>query len=105
MAVRRVDHIAIVVKDIDEALGVYRDVLGLPVQQIVEEEAEKVKVAFMPTPEGHDEIELVQPMTDDSGIAKFLEKRGEGMHHICLEVDSIAESVAEMEAKGDAGAR
>ncbi len=63
-----------------------------------DELAEAVRVADMPTARG--EVELIQPTTEDSGVAKYLAKRGEGLHHVCLEVDSIAESVAQMEAKG-----
>ena len=100
MTVKKIDHIAVVVKDIEQALAVYRDVLGLPVAHIVEEPAEQVRVAFLPTPEGQDEIELIQPTTDDSGIAKFLQKRGEGLHHVCVEVDSIDEAVVDMRQRG-----
>ncbi len=99
MGVKRIDHIAIVVQDVDEALTVYRDVLGLPVQLISEEPAEKVKIAFMPMPEGNSEIELIEPTTDDSGVAKYLAKRGEGMHHVCVEVDDIESTVADLKAK------
>ncbi len=94
----KVNHIAIVVEDIEKALGVYRDTIGLPLEHIGEEAAEAVKIAFLPTPTG--EIELIQPTTNDSGVARFLDKRGEGLHHICLEVDSIEETVQEMEARG-----
>ena len=100
MTVKKIDHIAIVVNDIEQALTVYRDVLGLSLQHIVEEPAEQVRVAYLPTPEGQDEIELIQPTTDDSGVAKFLAKRGEGLHHVCVEVDQIEATVAEMAARG-----
>lgn len=82
-----INHIAIVVEDIERALAVYRDAIGLPLEQITEEPAEQVRVAFLPTAAG--EIELIQPTTSDSGVAKFLAKRGEGLHHICLEVESV----------------
>ncbi len=94
----KINHIAIVVEDIDKAVEVYRDALGLPLEKINDEPAEAVRVAYMPTASG--EVELIQPTTEDSGVAKYLAKRGEGLHHVCLEVDSIAESVAQMEAKG-----
>jgi methylmalonyl-CoA/ethylmalonyl-CoA epimerase len=97
---RRIDHIAVVVQNLDAALRVYRDVLGLPVERVEEVPAENVKVAFLPLPEGDGEIELVQPTTDDSGIARYLAKRGEGMHHICIEVGSIQAAMAEMAANG-----
>ncbi len=100
MAIKKIDHIAIVVENIEKALEVYRDVLGLPLHQINEEPAEKVRVAYMPAPEGQDEIELIQPTSDDSGVAKFLAKRGEGLHHVCVEVDSIDAATNEMAARG-----
>ncbi len=94
----KVNHIAIVVEDIEKALEVYQDVIGLPLEHIAEEPAEEVRVAFLPTATG--EIELIQPTSNDSGVAKFLAKRGEGLHHICLEVDSIAATVQEMSRRG-----
>jgi methylmalonyl-CoA/ethylmalonyl-CoA epimerase len=97
---RRVDHIAIVVQDLDAALGVYHDVLGLPLERVEEVPAEKVKVAFLPLPEGDGEVELVQPTADDTGVARYLAKRGEGMHHICFEVDDIQAAMAKMAASG-----
>ena len=97
---KRIDHIAIVVQDLDAALVVYRDVLGLPLERVEEVPAENVKVAFLPLPEGDGEVELVQPTADDTGIARFLAKRGEGMHHICFEVDDIEAAMATMAASG-----
>jgi methylmalonyl-CoA/ethylmalonyl-CoA epimerase len=97
---KRIDHIAIVVQDLDAALQVFRDVLGLPLARVEEVPAEKVKVAFLPLPEGDGEVELVQPTDEDTGIAHFLAKRGEGMHHICFEVDDIQAAVDKMTASG-----
>ena len=94
----KLNHIAIVVEDIDKAIAVYRDAIGLPLTAVNEEPAEAVKVAYFPTATG--EVELVQPTTPDSGIAKYLAKRGEGMHHVCLEVDSIEQTTRTMTAKG-----
>jgi len=95
---KRIDHIAIVVQDLDVALGVYRDLLGLQLERVEEVPAENVKVAFLALPEGDGEIELVQPTADDTGIARFLAKRGEGMHHICFEVDDIEAAMATITA-------
>ncbi len=97
---RRIDHIAIVVQDLDSALKVYCDILGLSLARVEEVPAEEVKIAFLPLPEGHSEIELVQPITEGTGIARYLAKRGEGMHHICLEVDDIQTAMAEVSASG-----
>jgi methylmalonyl-CoA epimerase len=94
----KINHIAIVVEDIDKALGIYRDTLGLPLDHIAEETVEQVRVAFLPAANG--EIELIQPTTADSGVAKFLAKRGEGLHHICLEVENIEAAMQQMAAQG-----
>lgn len=94
----KINHIAIVVENIEQALAVYRDAIGLPLAHIAEEPAEQVRVAFLPTTSG--DIELIQPLTPDSGVAKFLAHRGEGLHHVCLEVDSIKATIREMTARG-----
>lgn len=94
----KINHIAIVVEDIEQALAVYHDILGLPLAHIAEEPDEQVRTAFLPAAGG--EIELIQPTSPDSGVAKFLSKRGEGMHHICLEVESIEATVQQMTARG-----
>jgi methylmalonyl-CoA/ethylmalonyl-CoA epimerase len=93
-----INHIAIVVEDIEKALAVYRDALGLPLDHITDEPAEQVRVAYLPTANG--EIELIQPTSPDSGVGKFLAKHGEGMHHICLQVDSVDAAVQSMQARG-----
>ncbi len=85
--INRINHVAIVVDDMEKSLAFWRDVLGLKLAGLRDAPSEKSQVAFLPT--GESEIELVKPTTDDSGIAKYLAKRGPGMHHICLEVDDI----------------
>lgn len=95
---KKVDHIGIVVRDIEEALKVYRDALGLPLAHIQEVPEQRVRIAFLPV--GDCEIELVEPTTADSGVALFLEKRGEGLHHICFEVNDIEAALRELAAKG-----
>ncbi len=85
--IKKIDHTAIVVEDIEESLGFWRDALGLELSRQEDVPREKSAIAFLPV--GDSEIELVQPTSEDSGIAKFLAKRGPGMHHICLEVDNI----------------
>ncbi len=96
--IRRVHHIAIVVNDIETALRVYRDALGLPLSHVEAIPEQDVKVAFLPA--GDSEIELVEPINPDSGVAKFLAKRGEGIHHICLEVHDLEATLAELAAQG-----
>ena len=96
--IKQINHVAIVVEDIDDALSFWRDALGIEMHELREVPAEKSKVAFLPV--AGSEIELVQPTTDDSGIAKYLAKRGQGMHHVCLEVDDIDGMLAQLKAKG-----
>ena len=95
-----IDHIAIVVHDLEEALCVYRDALGLTVDHIQDVPAEQVQVAFLPLPQSQSKIELVQPATDESGIARYLQKRGEGIHHICLQVENIEQALARLSTHG-----
>jgi len=96
--IKRVDHIGIVVRSIEEALKVYRYALGLPLARVQEVPEQAVKIAFLPVGDG--EIELVEPTTADSGVARFLEKRGEGLHHICFEVEDIEAALRDLAAKG-----
>lgn len=98
MAVKRIDHIAVVVDDIDNALAFWRDALGLDMTHLEEVKEQESIVAFLPT--GGSEVELVKPTTETSGVAKYLAKRGPGMHHICLEVDNLEDMLAQMKAKG-----
>jgi len=83
----KLDHIGIVVRDLQQALKVYEAALGLPLKEVVEVADQQVEVAFLPI--GESNVELVQPTSDDTGIARYLEKRGEGIHHLCVEVDDI----------------
>ncbi|MGD8997021.1 MAG: methylmalonyl-CoA epimerase [Anaerolineae bacterium] len=82
---KSIHHVAIVVHDLDQALAFYRDALGLEVADRRQVPEEGVEIAFLPT--GEAEIELIQPLTEEGGVARFLEKRGEGLHHICLAVE------------------
>ena len=95
--IKQINHIAIVVEDIEASLTFWRDALGLEMHELRQVPAEKSKVAFLPV--AGSEIELVQPTSDDSGIAKYLTKRGQGLHHICLEVDDIAGMLAQLASK------
>jgi methylmalonyl-CoA/ethylmalonyl-CoA epimerase len=93
-----IDHVAIVVRSLDEALAFYRDALGLELSERREVPEEGVEVAFLQLARGR--IELVRPLTDEGGVARFLEKRGEGLHHICLVVDNIAETMERLREAG-----
>ena len=96
--IKKIDHIAIVVRGIEEALQVYEGALGFELASVKEVPEQAVRVAFLPV--GESEIELVEPLTTESGVAKFLEKRGEGLHHICLEVEDIEAALQDLAAKG-----
>ncbi len=95
----RLDHIAIVVEDITNAINIYHNALGLPLRKTTNIPAEKVTAAFLEMGDGS-EIELIQPTTTDTGVSKFLEKHGEGIHHVCIEVDNIEQAMSEYTAKG-----
>jgi methylmalonyl-CoA/ethylmalonyl-CoA epimerase len=94
----RINHVAVVVDDVQAALGFWRDALGLPLAHVEHNEGEAVDIAFLPVGEG--EIELIAPFTEDSGVAKYLVKKGAGLHHICLEVADIGHTLARIAAHG-----
>ena len=92
------DHVAIAVKDLDQAIALYRDALGLALAEVEEVPDQQVRTAIFG--HGMGRVELISPTVSDSGVAKFLEKRGEGLHHICIEVDDIEAAIAELKARG-----
>ena len=97
-AIQRINHVAVVVNDMEKSLAFWRDGLGIPAHEVLDVPAEQSQIAFLSL-EGS-EVELVRPTTSDSGIAKYLAKRGPGMHHICLEVDDISGMLAQLKTKG-----
>lgn len=97
-AIKKINHVAVVVEDIDSALSFWRDVMGLALDHIEAVPSQSSKVAFIPV--GDSEIELVQPTDPDSGLGKYLDKRGEGLHHLCLEVEDIEGMLAILKEKG-----
>lgn len=94
----KVHHVALVVRDIEESLGLWRDTLGLPVDLVVHMEHDRSTIAFLPV--GESKVELVQPTDDTTGVARFLASKGEGFHHVCFEVDNIAETLMRLEMDG-----
>lgn len=97
----RIDHVAIIVRNIEQALTFYRDMLGLSPRAITEVPTERVRIAFLPMGgPGGSELELIEPTDPQSSLSRFLEKRGEGLHHICLQVENIEAALQEMQAKG-----
>ncbi len=97
-AVKRIHHVAIVVDDMQKSLAFWREALGMELQELRDVPAEQSEVAFLPLASA--EVELVRPTTSDSGIAKYLAKRGPGMHHMCLEVEDLSAMLAQLKAKG-----
>ncbi len=96
--IMRIHHVAVVVDDMEKALSFWRDALGMQLQELRDVPVEASQVAFLPL--SGSEVELVQPTSVDSGIAKYLDKRGPGMHHLCLEVDDIEGMLAQLQARG-----
>ena len=96
--IKRVDHVAIAVNNLDEGLKTFESLLGVKASRIEEIPEQKVKAAMLML--GDVEIELIEPTSADTGVAKFLEKKGEGVHHICLEVDDVDKELESMAARG-----
>jgi methylmalonyl-CoA epimerase len=94
----RVHHVAVVVRDLDAALGFYRDRLGLPVELVLPIASDGVTIAFLSV--GESKIELVMPTDSTTGVARFLESRGEGFHHVCLEVADVDAELARLAGEG-----
>ena len=94
----RIDHIAIAVHDVEESARVYRQALGVDNVEFETVESEGVKVAIIHLENSR--IELVQPLNDDNSIKKFLDKKGQGLHHIALDTDNIEDEVKRMEGCG-----
>jgi methylmalonyl-CoA/ethylmalonyl-CoA epimerase len=92
--IKRIDHVAIVVDDIDEALSFWQDGLGLQISHVEDVPDQDSVVAFLPS--GDSLVELVRPTSGESGIARYLKKYGPGMHHICFEVDDIAAALSQL---------
>jgi methylmalonyl-CoA/ethylmalonyl-CoA epimerase len=96
--IKRIHHLAVLVDDIDDSLRFWRDILGLEPSHITDVPAEGARIAFLPV--GESEIELVQPTTGDSGLSRYLDKHGPGMHHLCLQVDDLQGLLPQLQAKG-----
>lgn len=85
--IKKINHIALVAPNLNDSMGFWAEALGLTVSHTHREEEQEVDVAFLPV--GESKIEILAPFVDDNGVAKYLQKRGPGMHHICLEVEDI----------------
>ncbi len=99
MEISHIEHLGIAVKSLEEAIPYYENILGLKCYAVEEVADQKVKTAFFKV--GQTKIELLEPTSEDSTIAKFIEKRGEGIHHLAFAIaDGVANALAEVEAKG-----
>lgn len=99
--VKRIDHVAVVVRDLDTALQFYRDMLGIMPSRVLDFPQEGVRIAFLPLGGANgSEIELLEPIKPEGSVARFLEQRGGGLHHVCLEVPDIDRALADLRAAG-----
>ena len=94
----KVHHVALIVRSIEDALGLWRDALHLELETVMDIPTDRVRIAFLAV--GESKVELVEPTDTTTGVARFLESRGEGFHHVCFEVPNLAESLLRLEIDG-----
>ena len=94
----KIHHVALIVSSIEDALGLWRDMLGLELETIMDIPQDRVRIAFLGV--GESKIELVEPTDDTTGVARFLASKGEGFHHVCFEVDDLAETLLRLGIDG-----
>jgi methylmalonyl-CoA/ethylmalonyl-CoA epimerase len=94
----KVHHVALIVASIEDALRVWRDLLGLELETIMDIGSDRVRIAFLTV--GESKVELVEPTDDTTGVARFLANKGEGFHHVCFEVANLTETLLRLEIDG-----
>ena len=94
----RIHHVAVIVSSIEDSLGLYRDLLGLALETVMDIPQDRVRIAFLGV--GESKVELVQPTDDTTGVARFLANKGEGFHHVCFEVTNLAEELTRLGIDG-----
>jgi methylmalonyl-CoA epimerase len=94
----KVHHVALIVRSIDEALGLWRDTLGLALEIVMDIPGDRVRIAFLGV--GESKVELVEPTDDSTGVARFLASKGEGFHHVCFEVPDLAATLDRLAGDG-----
>jgi methylmalonyl-CoA/ethylmalonyl-CoA epimerase len=94
----KIHHVAIVVRSIDASLALWRELLGLELEAVMDIASDRVRIAFLGV--GESKVELVEPTDDTTGVARFLASKGEGFHHVCFEVDNLAEALIRLELDG-----
>lgn len=92
--IRKINHVAILLDSLDDGKPFWAEALGLPIEKEGEASGQDVRIAFLPVGDSH--IELLEPTDDSSGVAAYLRKRGPGLHHICLEVDNIEDTLTRL---------
>jgi methylmalonyl-CoA/ethylmalonyl-CoA epimerase len=97
-ALGKVHHVALIVRSIEDSLGLWRDVLGLELETVMDVPHDRVRIAFLGV--GESKVELVEPTDDTTGVARFLAGKGEGFHHVCFEVANLAETLLRLELDG-----
>ena len=94
----RIHHVALVVRSIESSLELYRDLLGMPLETVMEIPTDGVRIAFLGA--GESKVELVEPTDESTGVARFLASKGEGFHHVCFEVANLAEELTRLAIDG-----
>ena len=94
----KIDHLGIAVRSISESLGFYREALGMELAATETIEDQSVRVALLPV--GESRIELLEPFSEDTPVGRFIAKRGEGLHHICYEVEDLATRLEDLRSRG-----
>ncbi len=94
----KVHHVALIVRSIEDALGLWRDTLHLELETVMDIPTDRVRIAFLAV--GESKVELVEPTDDTTGVARFLDSKGEGFHHVCFEVPNLAETLLRLEIDG-----
>jgi methylmalonyl-CoA/ethylmalonyl-CoA epimerase len=94
----RIHHVAVVVRSIEDSLGLYRDLLGMALEAVTDIPSDRVRIAFLGV--GESKVELVEPTDDTTGVARFLAKQGEGFHHVCFEVGNLSEELTRLAIEG-----
>jgi methylmalonyl-CoA/ethylmalonyl-CoA epimerase len=98
MMLKKIEHIGVAVQNIEKSIPLFRDLLGIPLKKVYESDTMKTKIAFFPL--GDSTIELIEALDPSSPVAKFVQKRGEGIHHICFGVENIEAALRHFEANG-----
>jgi methylmalonyl-CoA/ethylmalonyl-CoA epimerase len=94
----KIHHVALVVRSIDDSVGLWRDQLGLELETVMDIPSDRVRIAFLGV--GESKVELVEPTDDTTGVARFFASKGEGFHHVCFEVANLAEALLRLELDG-----